>query len=164
MSAVRVTALSFGKFYYYRSNDMPKCTKCKKVLGTSEFHKCKQNKKGLSYQCKACRTIRAKEWYKEKLGDGGMSYSDRNRKSKYGVTPEKFKAMRNECGDACSICGRPETKVVKGVLYDLTIDHCHTTGKIRGLLCASCNLAIGMLQDDIDILASAISYLKNSVI
>jgi hypothetical protein len=43
---------------------------------------------------------------------------------------------------------------------DLAVDHCHTTGKIRGLLCSKCNPALGAFNDNIEILNSAIKYLK----
>jgi len=44
----------------------------------------------------------------------------------------------------------------------LVVDHCHSTGKVRGLLCSNCNRGIGMLQERVDILQNAIDYLKEN--
>ncbi|MCY1447865.1 Recombination endonuclease VII [compost metagenome] len=58
----------------------------------------------------------------------------------------------------CKICGRPDdTK--RGMLQ---IDHCHTTGKVRGLLCHHCNILLGNARDDVAILEKAIAYLAAS--
>lgn len=53
---------------------------------------------------------------------------------------------------ACDICGDTESK--------LQLDHCHTTGKYRGLLCRACNLALGHFKDDVDLMRKAIDYIE----
>jgi hypothetical protein len=62
----------------------------------------------------------------------------------------------------CKICNKEETRKsrTEGKICQLAIDHCHTTGKIRGLLCHACNIAIGKFKDDINLLEKAIQYLK----
>ncbi len=62
----------------------------------------------------------------------------------------------------CSICGKAETRTQKGKLCRLAIDHNHTTGEIRGLLCSNCNTAIGLLKEDPVMFQSAIQYLGGS--
>jgi len=57
------------------------------------------------------------------------------------------------------ICGMPETLVRRGTLCELTIDHDHATGQIRGLLCNNCNRAIGLLKDNPQTLRQAAAYL-----
>ena len=74
-------------------------------------------------------------------------------KRKYGITYEDFLEMRDKQGGVCAICGGDNGD------KHLAIDHCHTTGKIRGLLCNNCNTAIGMLQDDPTLLNKAVEYL-----
>lgn len=63
----------------------------------------------------------------------------------------------------CAICGSPETRIVKGTLNSLVVDHNHETGVIRGLLCALCNTALGKFHDDPDLLRRAAEYLERPV-
>ena len=58
--------------------------------------------------------------------------------------------------DVCAICGRSNSNKNKGMLH---VDHCHKTGKIRGLLCHNCNVSIGLLADDPAIFRRAIKYI-----
>lgn len=73
-----------------------------------------------------------------------------------GMTRKRYDDMLKEQNGNCSICGRnkKEFKVMLGV------DHNHDTGEVRGLLCHKCNTAIGGLEDNIDLLLSAVSYLR----
>jgi hypothetical protein len=75
---------------------------------------------------------------------------------KYGISPAEYDRMLAEQGGGCKICGSAESKR-KG--QRLMVDHCHSTGKVRGLLCNPCNAAIGLLGDNISHLQSAIEYL-----
>jgi len=80
--------------------------------------------------------------------------------TKYNLTYEQYAKMLLGQNGVCSICGLPETVKQKGKLRPLSVDHCHRTNTVRGLLCSRCNTAIGLLGDDINIMASAISYLQ----
>jgi hypothetical protein len=77
-------------------------------------------------------------------------------KKKYGITREQFDDMLRRQGFACAICGSGHT----GSKNDWHIDHCHATGKIRGLLCNGCNTGLGGFRDNAKIMKSAIKYLK----
>ena len=80
----------------------------------------------------------------------------------YGITAEDYYDMLADQNNSCAICNSEtvnSSRVSSGKLF---IDHCHDTGKVRGLLCAKCNNAIGLLNDDVDILQKAIVYLNNS--
>jgi hypothetical protein len=68
----------------------------------------------------------------------------------YGITPDEYDALFEKQHGACAIC-RSNT--------DLVIDHNHQTGVVRGLLCASCNKALGFFIDDPDVALRAASYL-----
>jgi hypothetical protein len=74
-----------------------------------------------------------------------------NYKNKYGITKEEYKELLKKYDYKCGICGSNE---------NLCIDHNHTSGEIRGILCKKCNSAIGLFQDDINNLTTAIQYLK----
>jgi len=79
---------------------------------------------------------------------------------KYQMTIEDYEKMYDEQNGVCKICGQPETKKYNGKVVELAVDHCHETGKVRGLLCNKCNVALGGFQDSPTLLASALNYLN----
>jgi len=74
----------------------------------------------------------------------------------YGLTLEQYQKMETDQNGLCAICGKPPTKGRKR----LSVDHNHTTGKVRQLLCGRCNTAIGMTDESVEILHKIIDYLK----
>lgn len=83
--------------------------------------------------------------------------------SRYGLTWESFHALLIAQGGACAICGttiRDEVGVARK--EQACVDHCHSTGTVRGLLCAKCNLALGYLRDSPQIARNAATYLENA--
>lgn len=82
----------------------------------------------------------------------------------YGIDLAKYQEMLLAQNGVCAICFKPETSVVNGKIKPLAVDHCHNSDKIRGLLCARCNQAIGLLGEDVNVLTSAIDYLRNHTI
>jgi hypothetical protein len=85
---------------------------------------------------------------------------NRNRRqqiSLYGLTVEQYDAMLIEQNYVCAICNKSEKSSTKGVLF---IDHDHKTGKVRGLLCDTCNRGLGYFYDNKLFLHNAIEYLK----
>jgi hypothetical protein len=78
---------------------------------------------------------------------------------KYGLTMSKYETMLEAQGGTCAICRDPKRT---GSFGFLDVDHCHATGKVRGLLCVRCNQAIGSLGDTIEGLERAIAYLRLS--
>jgi len=78
----------------------------------------------------------------------------------YGISLKEYNAMVESQDGKCAICGVDETLEIRGKTVRLAVDHCHTTGKVRGLLCAKCNQGIGCLKDDVELLQSAIDYLR----
>ena len=81
-------------------------------------------------------------------------------KHKYGLSSEDYKKLVSSQGGKCAICLQPETAIIQGRLCELSVDHCHITQKIRGLLCSSCNRALGIFEDDPMRLQRAIAYLE----
>lgn len=82
-------------------------------------------------------------------------------RKQYGITAEDYARMRADQGGVCAICGNGQSHNVKnGAPARLCVDHCHTTGKVRGLLCVSCNRMLGYARDDPKLLRGAIGYLR----
>lgn len=84
----------------------------------------------------------------------------RTLKKSYGITPEDYQEMFEKQQGVCRICGCSDSK--HNVTEHLLVDHCHQSGKVRGLLCTNCNFLIGQAQDSIDTLLNAAWYLKLS--
>lgn len=82
-------------------------------------------------------------------------------KKKYGITLEEFKQKQIDQNNVCAICGNPEVDIDKRLnkVRELAVDHNHTTGQIRGLLCRGCNQGLGNFQEDTKRLQKAIEYL-----
>ena len=81
---------------------------------------------------------------------------DSHLKCRYGLTQNDVAAMRSAQDDKCAICGNVFDEANKGMA--LHIDHCHATGRVRGLLCGKCNISLGHLEKE-GFLESAIRYL-----
>jgi len=79
----------------------------------------------------------------------------------YGIGLEEYEARLKHQNGVCAICKKPSsTRHQSGYLRLLSVDHDHSTGKVRDLLCSSCNHGLGAFKDDISLLQAAIEYLK----
>ena len=81
-------------------------------------------------------------------------------RTKFGITLQAYRDMNASQGGVCAICGKPEDKKRYGVVRGLAVDHCHSTDKVRGLLCGNCNPMIGYAKDDTMVLQRAIEYIN----
>lgn len=79
-------------------------------------------------------------------------------KHTYGITLDQYNVMLKSQQGRCAICRRPQ----KDLFKHLSIDHCHKTGNIRGLLCIPCNLGLGSFKDCPDLLRHASNYLRQT--
>jgi hypothetical protein len=75
------------------------------------------------------------------------------RKHKYGLSPQEYYALVARQGGACAICRK---------IKPLCVDHCHLTGKVRGLLCHTCNSALGFWGDSPSLVRRALKYLETA--
>ena len=82
-------------------------------------------------------------------------------KKKYGITLDDYNKMLTDQDNKCAICKTSKPLPNKKSYNGWHVDHCHTTGKIRGILCHTCNPSLGAFKDDINILKNAIKYLQN---
>lgn len=101
--------------------------------------------------------------HREKYGHDHFVARERERTLlKYGMSVDDFDRLLASQGGGCAICKSTErVHVVRGEdrLRKLSVDHDHTTGVVRGILCNVCNRAVGLLQDDPALLAEALAYL-----
>lgn len=106
-----------------------------------------------------------KDWYARKWSDrqakNPQMESDRSIRRKFGLNRDQYNEMLNKQNGVCEICKQPETAFAfkTGEIRKLAIDHCHTTGKIRDLLCFSCNGTIGKVKESIELLEAMKQYL-----
>jgi len=80
--------------------------------------------------------------------------------AQFGLTIEDYDAMHEAQGGVCAICKHPETSSRGGKVYRLAVDHDHTTGQVRGLLCFKCNSAMGSFEKRNVPLENVIKFLK----
>ena|ERR1700738_3207188 len=168
---------------------MKTCRKCGAIKSLSEFHKRKVCKDGLNVKCRGCcandaklysKTPQRKKWVKKYYASGRYKkvlkkyqLSEKYRitqkryrlsgkgqsasrlgglKRKYSITLEDWNRQMQLQNERCAICA--------AFMKRPNVDHCHDTGRFRGLLCLKCNLGIGMFQHDLNKLVSAIQYLS----
>lgn len=87
------------------------------------------------------------------------AFKNRRLRNSYNLTLDEVTQMYKDQDKRCKICGNLyDTISTHGGLY---VDHCHSSGKVRGLLCAKCNQLLGACKDNIVILKSAIDYLNS---
>lgn len=159
---------------------MKTCAKCKLAKSKSDFGKRSSSKDGLNYYCKNCDSANCKAYYsknktkiklkvlawqasnKEKVN----SYKKKNKLNNpdydlmrtHGVNKKQYDNMFNKQNGCCAVCRINQSEFKRS----LAVDHDHKTGKIRGLLCDRCNVALGMVRDSKDVLCKLIIYLEQS--
>lgn len=114
------------------------CKSCKITKPKTEFFDHHTNKTGKSGSCKDCKRAQNKKHVLKK---------------RFNISLDEYKEMLEIQDGKCAICKNVTT------IRQLAVDHCHKTGGIRGLLCTSCNTAIGGFKDSSTLLNRAILYL-----
>lgn len=122
------------------------CRDCGQDLPPEEFPIARREKTGRHRYCKRCHGTRCKA-SAEKHHGGRRGYL---MKLRYGITEEEMKALLFAQGGLCAICGSAKAAHV---------DHDHSSGDVRGVLCFNCNGGLGRFQDDPGVLEAAIAYL-----
>ena len=148
------------------------CTKCHAEKPLNDFHKDRARKDGLYPCCRPCAAVGRRESRKrypsrtlesmraaKKLYDqrhpGRASLRNHRTNLWYAhkMTVEQYAEMLDAQGGVCAICNQKCKK-------RLSVDHDHITGEIRGLLCRRCNLVLGEMLDSVELMSSAIQYLR----
>lgn len=144
----------------YTSEDERICPCCNISLPLNFFRTNARTKKYPDY-CLKCRDRQrkidtGKIWHTENKDRLAAYY----RKKNYGLECEEFEDLVQAQHGKCAICGRLyEPDAAKRASMRMTVDHGHTTGKVRGLLCGSCNAGLGGFSDNPQLLQNAIAYL-----
>ena len=117
----------------------------------------------LCYECKNKRQNKRRGFSGRSRRKKG-TFSGKKEQSifyKYGLLPEEHKLLKEKQRNLCKICGEHKDGIRNNGHSELSVDHCHSSGKVRGLLCMRCNTALGMANDDIQILNKMIGYLSS---
>jgi hypothetical protein len=140
------------------------CTRCHVTKTISEFYKNRLKRDSYSCYCRECHCLQSKAYLERKRQSSPDGLKKHLRRAQlrcmFGITPEDYDAMIASQKNLCAICGQPETAKCNGVIKALSVDHCHSTGKVRELLCNRCNVGIGRLGDSIELLEAAAAYLR----
>lgn len=143
------------------------CPKCKVQKTLESFAKNKRKPSGYNSWCKQCTNQWAKD-NQEIRSQKVKAYYEANKEEileykknwhylkRYNLTLEELLTMKVEQNSRCKICGKHESETPR---KSLCVDHDHTTGKVRGLLCESCNQGLGLFYDNPDNLKNALEYL-----
>lgn len=144
-------------------NDTKLCNCCKQIKHVSEFYRKgiykKTKKPKYRSECKSCHSLKAATKWSEntefKMQRKNIAYKY-NLYKNYGITESDYLLMYENQQGVCAICfGKSTLKSGR-----LAVDHCHKTGKIRGLLCRHCNSGLGLFRDNAENLDRAIKYLR----
>lgn len=149
-----------------------RCTCCALEKSHEDFYRDRNRRDGLRGKCKACVAKDNAKWYQ----NGGKEIAkanqrrriatdpdfrarrrDRMLRAKFGITLADFRELLALQDDLCAIC---RTAPERPDLWH--VDHDHTTGHIRGILCGSCNRGLGYFRDDITRLNQATEYLDHA--
>lgn len=122
-----------------------KCRLCKEVKSIDCFGLSRGHSLGYNHACKECRRKNA---LKTNI-------------KRYGISIEEFEDILSNQGGGCGICGQKESVSFDGKKTRLSVDHNHSSGGIRGVLCRKCNAAIGLLNDDAELVQRAADYIRD---
>lgn len=130
------------------------CNRCSVDLDDTNWYPSAAKRRWLI--CKSCAKNRLNEY----LRKNPEIVHNQNRRSKYGIEFSDYTEMLEKQNFTCAICSRFER--YKG-RKNLAVDHCHKTGKVRGLLCSSCNKGLGLFEDNLEFIKNAEKYLEGNL-
>lgn len=141
----------------FDKNGLKKCTRCGIAKTKEDFYPNPEYKCGFRPDCKECCKKNKKPKTKEQSKNSSL-------RRYYGITLNDYHEMFKEQEGVCAICGEPQIEQNRGgrIVTALSVDHNHDNGKVRGLLCMSCNLGLGSFKDNKMNLLKAAIYLEKS--
>lgn len=129
------------------------------ITGREKSGKCRQCGRDQKALWRKAHPKVVKERWEKWANENKEKIKDSKLKRLYGLSVKSYKLLLLRQSKRCAICNRHENFVYRG---KLDIDHCHKTGKVRGLLCSSCNNILGRCKDSIHVLKMAIKYLNKN--
>jgi hypothetical protein len=132
------------------------CPRCSKEKPTSDFYKFYDKWAGKSYYSSRCKPCHLE--YKKSNPNTKRNRKAEKLKLRYGLTYAEWEQMRETEDYKCMACGITEQELGR----TLDVDHCHTNGKARGILCNKCNTALGHAYDNPDILRALADYVETN--
>jgi hypothetical protein len=144
-----------------------RCGRCKEILPLQMFYNMTASPDGKGARCKPCDTAARKESRARHPVGTKRGYRDRILRLRYNITLADYERMFEQQGNSCKICGTTnplgegnQRDTSRWKSWSFAVDHCHTTGKIRGLLCNPCNRGLGFFRDSPELLQQAVDYLE----
>ena len=142
---------------------MKQCSVCKETKELDQFYNVKSSKDGKGYRCKACDNKARQKWSEKNPERAHLSQRQRNLKHRFGVDLEWYEEQFKKQNYSCAICESKTNKTAGDrQFWNFSVDHCHDSGKIRGILCNNCNRALGLFQDNFELLKKAADYLEET--
>lgn len=121
---------------------MKTCSQCHIPKDEGDFYPRRAN-------CKVCHNLRSNSHYSSEKNHA------QNLK-RYGLSVQEYDQMLEDQGRVCAICRMGQSRG-----HSLAVDHDHSTGNVRGLLCHRCNRVLGVVKDNPELLATMIEYLRH---
>lgn len=140
------------------ASNTKECTTCLTTKNLLDFYRNTRRKDGYDSRCKECATEYKASWVATKPEYIKLQRENSRLVTRYGITSEDYLKLLESQNFSCAICGNtPEEG--REASTKLSVDHCHESGKVRGLLCQKCNTGIGLLGDTKEGLQKALNYL-----
>lgn len=130
------------------------CGKCKQFLSIAEFWTAGSGRP-ITSPCKACRYVVVRRNYERRRQELLLYARNYWLEDQYGITLAQYNTLHTRQNGVCALCGKPPKSKRR-----LSVDHCHETGKIRGLLCPPCNTSLGVLGDTPEAFKRVLAYLE----
>ena len=135
------------------------CYVCEDTLPLDSFYKNRSRSDGHSAECKTCGRKVSKDSQNRTNYKASNNRRNTVLKHRYGISLEEYNKLSTTQNNVCAICG-DSGSMRNGKFYRLSVDHDHTTNKVRGLLCDKHNKGLGCFNDDPAELLSGYNYLK----
>lgn len=153
-----------SKYKYVEGSPTKRCSRCDEEKLLEHFPKNRKCLGGVTSTYRNCTNERQERWrrkaYEEREDFRGRRKlsQERQRAKKYGISLEELENLKERSNGVCEICGsKPSGN--GGSSNSLHVDHCHDSGKVRGLLCGRCNIVIGQVEENPHLLVDMIAYM-----